>query len=185
MDRDRLAYLEKKYWKGKTSLQEEIELQNAVRSGSDAVSDLLTSIFNATAQSREISLDDDFDSAFWQKANVEHNDNRGLVFTLSAFMRYAAVGIILLGIGGVVWNLAFKTDNKVEVAQTEFTIVDTYDDPEKAFEETKKALMYASQKLNQGKEPLGEIKRFYNAKMSIAGTPVDTVNYAKTNNSSK
>lgn len=181
MDRARLEYLEKKYWQGKTSLEEENELKNAVQSGVDEVSRSLISVFNSTSQSHSVSLDDDFDTAFWQKAKGHSVDSQTRVFTLSVFMRYAAVGIILLGISGVLWTLVLKDDYQEEVAQTKFINVDTYDDPERAFEETKKALMYASQKLNEGKKPLVEIKRFYNAKMSITGTPANT-DTAKTNN---
>ena len=182
MDGARLKYLERKYWEGNTSLEEENELKNAVDSGIDDVSPSLISVFKSTAELHNVSLDDDFDTAFWRKAEGDNNQAR--VFTLSLFMRYAAVGIILLGISGVIWTLILKDDSEQNVAQTEFINVDTYDDPEIAFEETKKALMYASQKLNEGKKPLGEIKRFYNAKMSITGTPANT-DTAKTNNSSK
>lgn len=184
MDRARLRYLEKKYWGGKTSLEEENELKSAVRSGSSEVSGSLISVFNSSSQLHAVGLDDDFDSAFWQKAKVQNSDKQARVFTLSMFMRYAAVGIILLGISGVIWTLALKDNHQEEVAQTEFIKVDTYDDPEIAFEETKKALMYASQKLNEGQKPLGEIKRFYNAKMSIAGMSADA-DTARTNTSSK
>lgn len=184
MDRARLEYLEKKYWEGQTSLEEENELKKAVQSGNSEVSASLISIFNSASQSLDVSLGDDFDTAFWQKIKGKNSNNQARVFTLSLFMRYAAVGIILLGISGVIWTLVLKDDPHEEVARTEFVKVDTYDDPEIAFEETKKALMYASQKLNEGKKPLGEIKRFYNAKMSIAGTSAH-VDTARTNTSSK
>ena len=183
MDRARLAYLEKRYWEGKTSLEEENELKTAALSGSDEVSASLIGIFEVTSLAHNVALDDDFDAAFWQKAGVQNKDNQvARVFTLSVFMRYAAIGIILLGISGVIWTLILKDDHPEEVAQTEVLNVDTYDDPQVAFEETKKALMYASQKLNEGSKPLGEIKRFYNAKMSIAGMSADT-DTMRTNNS--
>lgn len=184
MDKARLAYLEKRYWEGKTSLEEENELKKAVQSGGIEVSAPLSAVFRATFQSHNITLDDDFDAAFWQKATNQDNNQRGRLFTLSSFMRYAAVGIIVLGIGGAIWTLILRENHPAEIAQSETLTVDTYDDPEIAFEETKRALMYASQKLNQGKEPLGEIKRFYNAKISIAGMSADTV-AAQTNNSSQ
>jgi len=183
MDSSRINSIEKKYWKGETNLQEEAELKTAVDSGSAEVSSSLISLFANTSQAKDISLDEDFDTLFWQNARQIENKKQARVFTLSIFMRYAAVGIILLGLSGMIWMVLTK-ENKEEIAQTEYNMVDTYDNPEIAFEETKKALMFASQKLNEGEKPLGEIKRFYNAKISIATNEADA-NSTKTNNSSK
>ncbi|NEN25753.1 hypothetical protein G3O08_19875 [Cryomorpha ignava] len=179
MDSNRLKLLEKRYWAGESSLDEEHELKEAVRNDADGVSFELVSLFQEIAQNKDQILDADFDSDFWQKANNEKGKGGARIFTLSLFMRYAAVGIILFGITFALWNIVLKDEPVEAIAQTEMTTGDTYNDPQVAFEETKRALLFASEKLNKGKEPIKEIKRFYNAKVSIAGMQTDSMNTKK------
>ncbi len=47
---------------------------------------------------------------------------------------------------------------------------DTYSSPEEAFEEAKRALMMASEKLKTGEENLNEIKRFHHATVAVSGS---------------
>lgn len=179
MDSKRLKLLEKRYWAGESSLDEENELKEAVKNGEDGISIQLASLFQEIAQNKDQMLDADFDSDFWQKANNEKDNGGARIFTLSLFMRYAAVGVILFGITFALWNIILKDEPSQDIAQTKITAIDTFDDPQVAFEETKRALMFASEKLNKGKEPIKEIKRFYNAKMSIAGMQTDSINTKK------
>ncbi len=178
MDRVRLEYLEKRYWEGKTSLDEEAELKKAVHAGAEGVSEPLIALLGEIEENKSLSLNADFDEAFWQKAENENSSGEAQIFTLSLFMRYAAVGIILFGLSFAIWNIIVNSDlmAPAPIVQTEIGVDDTYEDPQVAFEETKRALMFASEKLNKGKEPIQEIKRFYNAKVSIAGMHSDTSN---------
>lgn len=176
MDSNRLKLLEKRYWAGESSLDEEQELKEAIRDGVHGASEQLVSLFQEIKQNKDQSLDANFDSEFWQKATNEKDNGGARIFTLSLFMRYAAVGVILFGITFALWSIIMKDENVPAIAQTKITANDTFDDPQVAFEETKKALMFASEKLNKGKEPIKEIKRFYNAKMSIAGMQTDSIN---------
>lgn len=175
MDSNRLKYLEKRYWSGDTTLDEEREILEGVKSGVPGASDELVSLFGELAQSKEQMLDADFDADFWQIANDDKSIGGSRIFTLSLFMRYAAVGIILVGLSFALWDIILKDEPANTVAQTEMA-TDTFDDPQKAFEETKRALMFASEKLNKGKEPMKEIKRFYTTKMSITGMQTDSMN---------
>jgi len=172
MDKTRLAYLEKRYWAGETSLDEERELKEAVKNDSDGVSEELMSLFQEINRNTAKELNADFDSDFWN--NVDSRESGARIFTLSLFLRYAAVGVILLGLTFAVWSIILNDNSPEGTPEVAIAQADTFDDPEVAFEETKKALMFASQKLNKGKEPIREIKRFYNVKMSIAGMQADT-----------
>lgn len=174
MDSDRLKYLEKRYWAGESSLEEERELRAGVKSGADGISEHLVFLFQEIETNQNQSLDADFEEEFWLKANTVTN-GEARVFTLSLFMRYAAVGIILCGVTFALWNIILKNDYGQSQTTTEIAADDTFDDPEVAFEETKRALVFASQKLNKGKEPVQEIKRFYSTKLSIAGTATDSL----------
>ena len=172
MDKTRLTYLEKRYWAGETSLDEERELKEAIRNDSEGASEELVSLFQELNRNTEKELDADFDSVFWN--SVESDNSGARIFTLSLFLRYAAVGVILLGLTFAVWNIILNENSPKGTPEAAIAQADTFDDPEVAFEETKRALMFASQKLNKGKEPIKEIKRFYNAKLSIAGMQPDT-----------
>ena len=176
MDSNRLKYLERRYWAGKSSLDEERELKAGVRNGTVGVSEHLVSLFQEIENAENQTLDADFDADFWQKANNRKSEGGARIFTLSLFMRYAAIGIILCGVTFALWNIISKNDYGQSIPPTEIAAGDTYDDPEVAFEETKRALLFASQKLNKGKEPIKEIKRFYSTKLSIAGMSTDSLN---------
>ena len=176
MDSNRLKLLEKRYWSGESSLDEEQELKDAIRDGVHGASEQLVSLFQELEQNKDKMLDSNFDSEFWQKATDEKNNGGARIFTLSLFMRYAAVGVILFGITFALWSIIMKDESVPKIAKTNVTSIDTFDDPQVAFEETKRALMFASEKLNKGKEPMTEIRRFYNAKMSIAGMQTDSTN---------
>lgn len=167
MDRNRFKILEAKYWKGESSLAEEQELRRYVLANKDKVSKALWDLFVAVDEIKEARLDDDFDTAFWNSVSKRSNGRSGNFHSFH-FMRYAATGIIILGLAIGFFAIIDATDepeNTVAITESE----DTYSDPEQAFEETKKALFFASEKLNKGIEPASEIKRFHNSKMSITG----------------
>lgn len=167
MDRNRFKILEEKYWKGESNLAEEQELRRYVLSNKDKVSKELWDLFGALDEIKEAKLDDDFDAEFWNSVSNRSNGRSGNFHSFH-FMRYAATGIIILGLAIGFFAILDSPDEPVNtVAITESE--DTYSDPEKAFEETKKALFFASEKLNKGVEPASEIKRFHNSKMSITG----------------
>lgn len=176
MDSNRLKYLERRYWAGESSLDEERELRAGVKNEAAGISEHLVSLFQEIETTRNQVLDSDFDADFWQKANNKTDGSGTRIFTLSLFMRYAAIGIILCGVTFALWNIISQNDYGQSIPPTEIAAGDTYDDPEVAFEETKRALLFASQKLNKGKEPIKEIKRFYSTKLSIAGMPTDSLN---------
>lgn len=167
MDRNRFKILEDKYWQGESNLAEEQELRRYVLTNREKVSKALWDLFGAVDEIKEAKLDDDFDTAFWNSVSNRSNGRRGNFHSFH-FMRYAATGIIILGLAIGFFAIIDSTDepaNTVAIKESE----DTYSDPEQAFEETRKALFFASEKLNKGVEPASEIKRFHDSKMSITG----------------
>ena len=49
---------------------------------------------------------------------------------------------------------------------------DTFEDPELAYQEMRKALLFASQKLNKGSAPLSELKKFDNGMNAVQASVV-------------
>lgn len=165
MDPNRIKKLEARYWEGVATLEEEQELGRLAEAGSQHLSDGLTQMFALRKNISSNALDAEFDDRFWNHIETRNPIHR---FTTRAFLRYAAIGLILFGAGLGLWSVLMRNENPTH-NPTVVSSADTYDDPEIAFEETKRALMFASEKLNKGKEPVTELKRFYTTRMSIAG----------------
>lgn len=157
--------LEAKYWAGESNLLEEAALFKAVEEQPQYFSEEIKSIQRNRQMLNSSHLPEDFEMDFWTEVEKVESKNN---FNLSDFLRYAAVGIILLGIGYLFTQLLPDRSESQNVAIVEETITeDTYESPEEAFEEAKKALLMASGKLNQGEEKITEIKRFHQAKITV------------------
>lgn len=159
--------LEEKYWAGETNLIEDSAIEQAIKESPEVFSPELVSVFKAKAVVTDMSLGNEFENEFWDKVD---NQGKSQGFTFHHFMRYAAVGIVILGLA-YIFTLLIQTDESTSPSQVaEIEIVeDTYESPEEAFEEAKKALMMASGKLNKGQEKIKEIKRFHEAKLTVMG----------------
>lgn len=159
--------LEEKYWAGETNLIEDSAIAQGIKDNPELFSQELRSVFRAKSTMTGMKLDDDFEREFWKNID-EKAENKG--FSIYHFIRYAAAGIIILVLA-YVFTLLIQTDQPAspgEVAEVQI-VQDTYDSPEEAFEEAKKALMMASGKLNKGQEKIKEIKRFHDAKLTVMG----------------
>ncbi|ATL48570.1 hypothetical protein COR50_16150 [Chitinophaga caeni] len=79
------------------------------------------------------------------------------------WMRYAAVLITALGIGYSVQQFTekYRMDNQ-------YAFTDTYNDPQKAFEETQKALQIVAKNLNKGTKPMENLAKFSEATEVLA-----------------
>lgn len=167
---NRIKELEKKYWAGETNLIEETALQNAFKENSNAVSEELASLFRARETYSDNSLDENFESEFWELVDDSESrtSNR---FSFFEFVKYAAVGIIIIGLGFALTKMINTNGGSggqtIEVAESE---MDTYESPELAFEEAKKALLMASGKLNGEEEKINELKRFHSATTAVKGS---------------
>ncbi len=167
MDIRRIEFLEKKYWEGSSTLEEEQEIRQAVAANEPGLSKEIMALFDSTISDSKPELGDDFDAAFWEKTTEV--TRKASFWNVSQFMKYAAAGIILFGLTMALWNILLNNGPMKPTQIQEVSQVDTYTDPQQAFEETKRALSFAASKLNKGKEPITEIKRFYDARVSISG----------------
>ena len=165
MEQKRYKELEKKYWQGETTIFEEEELTNAFLGGNKDISPALQSVLNEKLKLKAIGIDDSFETDFWAKVEDKEISLTRQVRFRDLFIRVAAAVVLIFG-SALIWNSL--TENSQDLTQTAH-VEDSFEDPEEAFEETKRALLFVSQKLNKGKKPVKEIQRFHHSKMTIVG----------------
>jgi len=163
-----LHKLEEKYWQGKTTLEEEALLKRAAADGLDGLSETLQIVLDDAGTECTRELDADFDVAFWQKVEERGAKRGGMILPLTLWMRYAAAAVVLIAVTSgsfYFFQNDYAPSNTVAVTESS----DTYEDPEVALKQAIEALNFASEKLNAGQKPAGEIKRFHQSKLTITG----------------
>lgn len=157
MDFEKIDKLLEKYWDGKTSLEEEKELQAFFREASvpESLKDT-ANLFRYFQQQKQLNITDiSFDKDLRRKVSLPKGRIASLLFNS---MRIAA-GIVVLFVA--VWLV------RMEVREGAVAEVDTYDDPRMAFEETKKALMMISKSFGTAEEQAKKINLFNEAQEDI------------------
>jgi len=160
MDSKRIKELLSKYWNCETSLEEEAELREHFKT--DNIPDELKEtapLFQYFAENKKKSLNDiSFDGQVMEKihAPVEHGQIVKLVYNA---MRIAAGLAVVIAATWFIRNEIRST--------TPQEVVDTYDDPKMAFEETKKALMMISKSFGTAEEEAKKINLFNEAQEEI------------------
>ncbi|MEM6262781.1 MAG: hypothetical protein AAGI38_09760 [Bacteroidota bacterium] len=145
MNPETLHQLAQKYWKGTCTDREEQMLLEYVRDAENLSPELEPLRAYAgflDAERSEVSLGDEFDQQFMAKIK-EPNPVRRLN---SAWLGRAAAAVAL--VVGFSWGFYEYSNRNAQVIEDEF--VDTYEDPEIAYMEVKKALMKVSSKMNSG-----------------------------------
>ncbi len=175
MEPSKLKLLEEKYWAGETDAQEEEQLRHFALTEKSGLSQEFIALVSANIAFARETTSAEFDDKFWNRVEENRNGGMGMKWLqFATYTKYAAALIVLAAIGLAIYSIAIKSDsgNENTIATEEFQ--DTYTDPEQAFEETKRALLMVSSKLNEAEQPILELKRFHESKMSITGsTAVD------------
>jgi len=145
---DRIEQLIEKYFEGETSIVEENELK-VYFSSSDVAQHLkqYQTIFGYFSQAKE--------QQFTQGIPLQ-TKKRNIVMWLSV----AASVVVMLGVG----TFMFTKSNEQPTNLSEYG---TYEDPEKALEETQRALALVSKHLNTGIESVSYINEYENSKNKI------------------
>ncbi len=157
MEDHRIDELLSKYWEGETSLQEEQFLQQYFSSGSVREEhEAFAPLFQFFSHAREDEMKTEIEIPVMEKKEAR---TRSLP-SLNWIVGIAASLVLLLGI-------FFSSRNDDTLTQEEFVYEDTYESPELAYEEFKKAMYMVSSKMNKGMstaastlekmEPLDEI----------------------------
>ncbi len=148
--------LKKKYWKGRTDRDEERSLKNRPFSHDTThVEDIYFQYLNEK-KNEKINFPD-FDVEIIRKIKGQQGEQRFI--SKIGYWRLAAAVIILITAGILFFNNQSGTQTSAPPPEN-LVLTDTYNDPEKAFEETKKALLFISNKLNKGTELTSEFAKF-------------------------
>ena len=157
MDLKQVEQLLSKYWEGETSLSEEKQLQQFFSYG-EVPAHLL--VYRDLFVAQEITLNPDlgldFDREILDKIEVKENSTRW------NFMRIAAVGLILIVMSIGLFKLD-STTNSQPIAQE-----DTFNDPEEALAETKKAFAIMSVAFNKGQQPVMNMAKLDKTNQKVA-----------------
>jgi hypothetical protein len=159
MDSNKIDALLNKYWNADTSLEEEQQLRDYFKQ-SDIPEHLkeAASLFRYFELQKKKSLNDvAFDARIAAKTSPP---KRGIMRNLAYNAMKIAAGLIVVVMA--VWFIRkeVRDDSVAEV-------VDTYDDPKLALEETKKALLMISKSFGRAKEETKKINLLNDAQEEI------------------
>lgn len=154
MDSKKAEALRKKYWEGKSSLDEEKELISHFLQAHDE-DNPDHEHFSYLNEKRAINpLDNGFDEEILNQIDTHKNSKKPKRIAIKYW--YAAASLALIISISIIFNQRFINVDKVE----NVVKVDTYEDPGKAFEETKIALLMISSRLNQSGEYAAQFSKF-------------------------
>jgi hypothetical protein len=161
MDFKEKEELLQKYWNCETSLEEEKELREYF--GRQDIPDHLKEtamMFRYFEEAKKKSLNDvAFDAHVMRRITPRETQIRRLIFNA---MRIAAGLLVVIA---ATWFI--RTEVRQTIPQE---VVDTYDDPELAFEETKKALLMISKSFGTAEQQARKINMFNEAQEEIQRT---------------
>jgi len=162
----RIEELIKKYWEGNSELEEEELLKGYfAHNKSEKLEEVY---FNFISHSKEEKLNDpDFDAGILRKIDKKEGRKRSIFQMIN--WRVAAAIIVLFTASIIFFSR--KPETQVDKSGSENLVtMDTYDDPEKAFEETKKALLFISNKMKKGNEYALEFGKFSESQENLKKT---------------
>ena len=159
MDSNRIEELLSKYWNCESSLEEEQQLREYFKGGDIPEQWKETAaLFRYFEENKKKTLNDvAFDAAVMQ--NVQPQKKGKLVKLFYNSMRIAA------GIAVLVMAVWFVRKEVRDTTPQE--VVDTYDDPQLAFEETKKALLMISKSFGTAESQAKKLNMFNEAQEEI------------------
>lgn len=148
--------LKRKYWNGISDLDEEQALKR--RFSADNQEQIENEFFNYLAFKKEEKLTDrDFDSELISRIRNNQEAKRSLFHKIN--WRIAAAVLVLFTAG--ILFMKRQMDSKEIITSSDPVVTeDTFEDPLLAYEETKKALLLISSKLNKSNAYTAEFVKF-------------------------
>ena len=143
MDSEVIRELLKRYWDCETSLEEEKILRDFFQQ--EAIPEDLKKyreMFLYFKREQQQSLSEDFDKKILD--GLHSQPAQGKQRYLSSFYKVAAAVILILSFVVIHQQFIVVKDTTREIVK------DTFEDPERALEETKRVLCLVSEKLNKG-----------------------------------
>ena len=158
MESQTMNELLEKYWRGETTREEEAQLRQHFRDHEPPghLRHVAALFQHYEARPR---LDDDFDRRL--EARLDEGKTAMMWPTL---LKVAAVVAIFLG--GALW-LKRTYLEETPAAPVAVVTSDTYEDPERAYQEAKQALLLVSSLMNEGTEHLTKLEEFDEAQQAV------------------
>jgi hypothetical protein len=148
--------IKKKYWKGTSEVNEEQALKkhsHAIEQGQPE-----DEYFGYLEQKRNEKLNDpDFERKVLHQIKGIQGVKKSLFQKIN--WQIAAAIVFLLSIGALILNRQMNS-SKTFNTTNQIVVEDTFEDPRLAYEETKKALLLVSSKLNKGNAYATEFVKF-------------------------
>ena len=158
MEREQIKALLERYWEGETSLEEEKKLkQFFARPDVPEEWKQEAGFFQyLNAQKEKVALEDEEIIEMLER-EPKKKDNQIRLY----IENLAKIAAVILIVAVAVFFVREDYESKKE--QLDPMISDTYEDPQKAFEETKKALMLVSRQFNKGQKHASKLGAFEEA----------------------
>lgn len=162
MDSKRLEILLNRYWNCVSTLEEEQELKNFFSKNKEDIPDHLKEVAELfqyyESEKDTVSLDSSFDENILNKLKTRKKEGK----TRRIFNNYlkVAAAVLIVATASYLFREHLEPEKRPE-------LMGTYEDPREAYEETKKALMIISAKLNFGTKQAEKIKVFNDAEEKI------------------
>ena len=164
MDLNRVEILLERYWNCVSTVEEENELKLLFNSN-DVPDELKESaaLFNYFELQKQATLNEKFNEEIIEKIKLQQSPtvikiNRGL----QNYMRVAAAILVILG-ASFIFRMEFWQGEKPKLLLVE----DTFQTPEEAYAETKKAFMLIAEKMNSGRKQAQKISIMNKAESKI------------------
>ncbi len=165
MDSKKLEELLKKYWDCESSLEEEEQLRTYFRSNDVPDQWQETAIlFRYFDEQKGKSVDPQFENTVVSRIKSTKRAASGKLVKLFYNTMRIAAGVAVLLVAVYFVRQELRTDNAVAVE-------DTYDDPQQAFEETKRALLMISKGFGNAEQQAKKINMFNEAQEKIQAQP--------------
>lgn len=154
MDSKKAEALLRKYWEGKTDLNDERELKRFFLTNKKN-ENLATNYFKyINKQVTYNPLGEEFDTEISNLIQYDNNKKRDKNFSVKYW--YIAASFVLIASVSIIFkNEILKVESPTQIVE-----MDTYQDPEKALEETRKVILFISSKLNQSNEYAMQFSKF-------------------------
>ena len=164
MDLNRVEILLERYWNCVSTVEEENELKLLFNSN-DVPDELKESadLFKYFEQQKQATLNEKFNEEIIEKIKLQQSPtvikiNRGL----RNYMRVAAAVVVILA-ASFIFRMEFWQGEKPKLLLVE----DTFQTPEEAYAETKKAFMLIAEKMNSGRKQAQKISIMNKAENKI------------------
>lgn len=156
MDLKKAEAIIKKYYDGKTSPEEEKQLREFFLTAENIPEHLMPEkeLFSlySKAGKEEVPVNgfmESLERVIDSQSNIRTGTKRRIIYRISAI---AAGLALLIASYFLIVNNPFADEQK-------YAWKDTYENPQLAYEETQKVLLYISQKMNKGTAPLSNISK--------------------------